>query len=60
MIEAIEIVNAVFRGKSHYMRHFHIQFIMAEIVHPQDGVVDEVLVSVFRNLTHIRGTMGSK
>ena len=46
--KAIEVVNTVFRGKSSLSEAVSHTIHHGRIVHPQDGVVDEVLVSVFR------------
>jgi tRNA modification GTPase len=46
--KAIEMVDAVFRGKSSLSEAISHTIHHGRIVHPQDGVVDEVLVSVFR------------
>jgi tRNA modification GTPase len=46
--KAMEIVDAVFRGKSSLSEAVSHTIHHGKIVHPQDGIVDEVLVSVFR------------
>jgi tRNA modification GTPase len=45
---AIDIVNSVFRGKSMLKRAESHTIQFGRIVHPSDGPVDQVLVSVFR------------
>ena len=45
---AIEVVNTVFQGKSSLFEAPSHTIHHGRIVHPQDGVVDEVLVSVFK------------
>jgi tRNA modification GTPase len=45
---AIGVVNTVFRGKSPLLEAFSHTIHHGRIVHPQDGIVDEVLVSIFR------------
>ena len=45
---AIGVVSAVFRGKSLLTEAISHTIHHGKIVHPQDGLVDDVLVSVFR------------
>jgi len=46
--EALGVVDAVFRGKSSLLEALSHTIHHGRIVHPQDGIVDDVLASVFR------------
>ena len=53
--KAIEVVSTVFRGKSLLPQAVSHTIHYGRIVHPRDGVVDEVLVSVFRKPSSYTG-----
>jgi len=46
--KAIEVVGSIFQGKSSLFEALSHTIHHGRIIHPQDGLVDDVLVSVFR------------